>query len=581
MQNNTLYIVDDDSTGIPKESQVTFLNQDNEEYPNRLNILDVFTEKQEELKNKLLVFNKQVFERIKPLLDNDDDYKYLLTSLFFEKSPYKTGYIYIFNKLNIIVNYIKSNNIKKIYLNTNRLNIVKFFEKFAKQNDINFENLGSNQKEKKIKDIVMKSFTLSSLYFLKRETKKIFKKLKKNKQVHDKLVVSYYPNYYFEEDEFISKYFGAVSKELNKNYDWLFIYVDDINKIGQEQSGLIGHHFNTYNFLDSFISVSNILQILKKANQLHSKFKKIKTNELFYFNDIDYNAILIDDWKKSISSILIDTMIFEKKFENFLKLYNHNEILYLMEYQPWEDVLNKTARKHNICTKGVTHSVIRPNLVNYYHDTLLHSYMNTPNFIGSNGPLGHKIFQQNGFRDNQIKSIEAQRFNYLSEIEKENIVSSKNLLITTSIDYEETKELLKTFSLAYKEKIFNKIFIKPHPDLDVQSIIKSINNFPEYEIIGGNMNDAFAMIDTVFTANSSSVLLESLMNNKTTITLFSLRTLPMPAVNSHELLNIATSVKNLEEILNSLEDEKKHINYQEMLFLNQKLKMWHSFLGHK
>lgn len=581
MQNNTLYIVDDDSANIPQDSHVVFLNQNSEEYLNRLNIIDIFNKKQEELRNKLLVFNKQVFEKIKPLIDKDDDYKYLLTSLFFEKSPYKTDYIYIFYKLNIIIDYIKSNNIDKICLNINQLNIVKFFDNFAKQCDINFENLRNYKDEKNIKDIVMKNFHLSSLYFLKRETKKIFKKINKNKQVHEKLVVSYYPNYYFEGDEFISKYFGAVSKELNKNYDWLFIYSDDINKIGDEESGLKKHYFGTYNFLDSFISMSDMFQILKESNRLYKKFKRINKSQLFYFNDVDYYDILVDDWKKSISSILIDTMIFEKKFDNFLKIHHHNEVLYLMEYQPWEDMLNKTAKKHNICLKGVTHSVIRPNLMNYYHDTLVHKCMNTPNFVGSNSPLSNKIFQKNGFNNNQIKSIEAQRFNYLSEIKTINTEPSKNLLITTSINYAETEELLTTFSLAYKENIFNKIFIKPHPDLNVINIIKSIDNFPEYEIIDGAMHDAFAMVDTVFTANSSSVLLESLLNNKITITLFSLRTLPMPAVNEHKLLNIATSIKKLEEIFKSLNQETKDIDYKEMLFLNKKLNKWHSFLGLK
>lgn len=581
MQGNILYIADNGMVDIPKDAQVVFFNEDSDEYLNRLNIIDIFNKKQEELRKKLLFFNRQVFEKIIPLLDRDEDYNYLLTSLFFEKSPYKTDYIYIFYKLNIIIDYIKSNNINKICLNINQLNIVKFFDKFAKQNDIYFENLRNNKEEKNIKDIVMKSFSLSSLYFLKRETKKIFKKINKNKQVHSKLVVSYYPNYYFEEDEFISKYFGAVSKELNKNYDWLFIYADDINKIGKEQSRLKEHHFVSYNFLDSFISMSDMFQIVKESSRLYKKFKRINISQLFYFNNVDYYDILIDDWKKSISSILIDTMIFKKKFENFLKLYNHNEIVYLMEYQPWEDVLNKLARNHNICTKGVTHSVIRPNLMNYYHDTLVHKYMNTSNFIGSNSPLSDKIFEQNGFKGNQIKPIEAQRFNYLSKIEKVNTESSKNLLITTSIDYEETEELLKTFASAYKENIFNKIFIKPHPDLDVVNIIKSIDDFPEYEIIGGNMNDAFAIVNTVFTANSSSVLLESLLNNKNTITLFSLKTLPMPAVKDHELLNIATSIKSLEKILNSLKFENKHINQKEMLFLNQKLNMWNSFLGLK
>lgn len=578
MQDNILYILDSDIVNIPKDSLVVFLTEDSIEFSNRINIIDIFMKNQIELKDKLLDFNRHVFEKLKPYIDEDDDYKYLLTSLFFEKSPYKTDYIYTFYKLNIIVDYIKNNNINKICLNTKQLNIVKFFCRFSKQNNIDFENLETIKEEKNIKEIVLKSFSLSSLYFFKRETKKVFKKINKNKQAHRNLVVSYYPNYHFERDEFISKYFGSVSKELNKNYDWLFIYPSNIDKISKEETVLKEKNFNIYNFLDAFISLKDMFQIIKRAKKVYSKLNKLDTINLFSFNGVDYLDIVIDDWKKSISSVLIDTMIFERKFENFFKHYNYDEIIYLMEYQPWEEMLNKMAKKQNICTKGVTHSVIRPNLMNYYHDKLVHCYMNTPSFIGSNSPLSDMIFEQNGFSKEQIKNIEAQRFNYLSEIELVNNNPIKKLLITTSIDYEETEELLKTFSLAYSKNIFNKIFIKPHPYLDVVNIIKNIDNFPAYEIIGGTMNDAFSMVDTIFTVNSSSVLLESLLNKKNTITLFSLKTLPMPAIDNHKLLKIATNIKNLETILNNLNYDKIKDEYNEMLFLNKELSQWSDFL---
>jgi surface carbohydrate biosynthesis protein (TIGR04326 family) len=589
MQNKTLYILDDDNIDIPKDSKVVFLNKDSDKYLNKLNLIDVFTKQQEELKHKLLNFNKLVFEKIKPMIDKDSDYEYLLTSLFFEKSPYKTDTIYIFYKLNIILDFIKTNKVNKICLNTKQSNIIEFFFKFSKQNNIVFENLENhkikNEIKNEIKDIVSKNFYLSSLYLLNRENKKISKKIYKHKKRHDRVVISYYPDYYFEGDEFISKYFESVSKELNKNYDWLFIYADDINKINNEQDKLKEYHFNTYNFLDNFISIGDIFDVLKKANNLYRKFKKIKIDSLFYFNSVDYYDIMIDDWKKSLSLLLIDTLIFEKKFDNFFKAYTYDEIIYLMEYQPWENMLNKIAKKYNIFIKGVTHSVIRPNLMNYYHDELVHKYLNTPDLVGSNSPLADKIFKQNGFNNTQIKPIEAQRFMYLIDINPKSNIYTNNLLITTSISYEETKELLINFALAYKtNNIFNNIYIKAHPNLPVDSIIKEIDSFPKYNKLNGSMKEAFALVDVVFTANSSSVLLESVFNNKKTVTFFSLNTLPMPAIDSHPLLFVGSSIIELENIfLNILDNNviaNKNIN-NNLLYLNKNLTYWREFLNDK
>ena len=77
----------------------------------------------------------------------------------------------------------------------------------------------------------------------------------------------------------------------------------------------------------------------------------------------------------------------------------------------------------------------------------------------------------------KIKYIEAQRYNYLLDSSDKQIILDNNLLITTSIDYAETQELLEVFADAYDISVFDTIYVKAHPDLLVENIINKLNNY--------------------------------------------------------------------------------------------------------
>ena len=145
---------------------------------------------------------------------------------------------------------------------------------------------------------------------------------------------------------------------------------------------------------------------------------------------------------------MLDQIIFEKKISNFFLENSHiDEAIYLLEFQPWEQIFNKVAMKNNIKTKGVIHSVVRPNVMNYYHSKIIHPYLSTPSFIGVNSEFSKSLMLQNGFSSDQVIKIEAQRFNYILK-NKNEIISSKSklrksILIITSIIESETKQLLE------------------------------------------------------------------------------------------------------------------------------------------
>ena len=91
--NDNLYIVEGENfkfkNEFDKNSKVIFLDKIQNGFQNHFSLLSNFQEKQDFLREKWLIFQEQVFKKIKIKLDKDEDYNYLLCNLFFEASPNK------------------------------------------------------------------------------------------------------------------------------------------------------------------------------------------------------------------------------------------------------------------------------------------------------------------------------------------------------------------------------------------------------------------------------------------------------------------------------------------------------------
>lgn len=424
------------------------------------------------------------------------------------------------------------------------------------------------------------------MYNLKKEHIKMGHKIFFKKNVLKKVVLSYYyPGSQNLSEKFSSKYFEEVSNLFSQNYSWLFMYVGNISELSYECQKLKNNK-KTFGFLDFYFSYKDFLSVTINFYKVQKKLNLINIKKLFFLENIDYLSLIKNDWKNSLSILLLELMILEKKIYNFLKSNPQiNEIIYLMEFQSWELMLNKIAKQKGIITKGIIHSVARPNIMNYYHNRSIHPYLNLPSFVGVNSDFSKSLLIKNGFDLSQIYKIEAQRFNYLIQNKKKINPTNKSIrnsiLIITSIIPEETKELLKLF--ASSNIRFEKIYIKEHPLLKVSSIIQtSIKNFPKFEIFNGTVLDAFEVSDIVYTANGSSVLLESVLQKKQTISPISLSTLPIPAIvkapNLHFVYDIASLTKILKSLIESsipklmIEEEDNH------LYLNQNLSLWREFI---
>ena len=193
--------------------------------------------------------------------------------------------------------------------------------------------------------------------------------------------------------------------------------------------------------------------------------------------------------------------------------------------------------------------------MNYYNCKSIQPYIFLPTFVGANSDFSRSLLLKNGFKSFQITKIEAHRFNYLLErkIKKNSkyLKQKNSILIITSIIPQETQELLEIF-VSSKVK-FDKIYIKEHPLLKVRPIIRSFaKNFPKFKIFQGNVSDAFELVDLVYVANGSSVLLESVIRKKKTVSLISLATLPIPALENAKNLYFVYNSKSLSNVLDRL-----------------------------
>ena len=235
-------------------------------------------------------------------------------------------------------------------------------------------------------------------------------------------------------------------------------------------------------------------------------------------------------------------------------------------------------------TKGIIHIVVRPNLMNYYHSKLIHQYLYKPSFVGVNSDFSKSLLLKNGFNEDQILKIEAQRFNYLADAQKnaaQKIQPKNSILIITSINFKETKELLEVFAISNIK--FEKVYIKEHPHLKVNPIIKNLNtNFPTYELVKGSVIDAFNYSKIIYIANGSSVLLESVLCKKITVSLISLSTLPMPAIDKASNLHFVYDSHSLSDKLNKLKTKSDEYQFSDdkfdYLYLDKKLNLWNDFI---
>ena len=93
---------------VDNNSDVIFFDQQPDTVKENLSLSYIFLNKEDHFRKKLLEFQNKVFLRIKSNKRVNCRFEYILSNLFFESSPYKTNTTFIFFKLLMVIDIIKS-----------------------------------------------------------------------------------------------------------------------------------------------------------------------------------------------------------------------------------------------------------------------------------------------------------------------------------------------------------------------------------------------------------------------------------------------------------------------------------------
>ncbi len=318
MKINQLYIIGGENfksiDKLDKNSKVVFLDKVQNGFNNEFMLLKNFLESQNFLRKKWIKFQEEVFKKIKSKIDYDEDFQYVLSNIFFEASPNKTDTVYLFFKLYLIIDYIKKENIKHLFLINVTKEIKTFFELNLTSDSFLVKTVNlrkDNLFDKNFFNKIEKNNLFFSLFItLINEYKKKRQNISPKKSQSSKVVVSYfYPGGYSFNDRFKSKFFEDVSGLLNNNYHWLFQYVGKISKINKENK-LLKNNFTTFSFLDAYFNTKDFLNVVTKYFKIRKKLQSIKVDKLFIFEEINYSCLFKNDWLTSITILLVKLLIF-------------------------------------------------------------------------------------------------------------------------------------------------------------------------------------------------------------------------------------------------------------------------------
>ncbi len=575
----------------------------------KINFLEEFENSKEELKKDYLewIYNfplQQISDTtILKYMKFDDNYSLWWSTKLAEKNPLKSDSLFRSLKLIKTVDIINQLKIKKIYILSDKQDISITLQNFAQKNSIQYINKIKTKHKFNLKSFFLKSTLLSSIYFLSREikhtltAKKMLKHFNNTEDINS--ILTYYPNIDkegYQKGNFISKYWG---KELHHLFE-----KDSVNHIlfytakkelsyKQFIEDLIMYKTNNpknnYISIEQFNKIYDLFKLFAKIAFFTKKYKILFDSKLFLMPNKNINLFEIhkDDWQESISGrSLVLALIWLYKYNKVFKnLKTSNSLFYLLEMQGWEGIVNHTYHK-NCSTKsyGVVHVTLKTMMLNYFNKPETYQLINfsypLPNIIACNGKKSKEFFSSQGL--NNLKEVEANRYSYLAETDTtKRDIKNNTALITTSINFKESQELLMKFSQAYNKckKKFTKIIIKPHPNLNVKEIIDNIKDFPQYEQVNTSINILLKNVSVVITTNSSSVLVESLFNNIQTITLISLNSLNMAAIEKHTLLTIAKDIDTFSKALDQPITKNENNHKENFLFLNKKFSLWKKLIS--
>lgn len=269
------------------------------------------------------------------------------------------------------------------------------------------------------------------------------------------------------------------------------------------------------NFLvpESFLRVSDILRVSVKT-MLNIPAKRTYPT----FEGIEVSKIIIDDCRRdwvgtrTASSLLLYDVV--KRWRN--AGIPIDAFIYDYENHVWEKAYCTALREFYPSTKiiGYQHATVPRMLLNYFFSKDELPILPFPDKVITTGKYTEKLFKESGYDSRKVVRGGAIRYASLVNKEKNTPVkkntSSPVILVTPSIDKNETVELVWKILEAFGRKNEYKIVFKFHPHCPYSYIAKDFGILPEHFVVSDKPVSELLRESDVLLYTSSATCLEAL-----------------------------------------------------------------------
>jgi hypothetical protein len=450
-------------------------------------------------KKKYLKFISKVSSRIKVnKLNIKKNFNLYISSLFFEKSPFKTN---VFLQIQLLVlkeKLFKNKNLKVDYQlehNSLQLSSQKLVAKIFKHKlDVNKYKFWRQNIKNFFKFFISTAFSFIKIFILS------IKPSTKNKSFYKKKIFfSHYKKGYQKKSD---PYWSTLFNKLDENSFCVFL-LDFENFLIPKKKNL-----NVF-YNSDFFSLKDFLRLIFKYFfdlKLSSNFKII-SNAINKDHDFMID-LLLQDIKKSLhGSIFLENYYNNVSINNFFKSSSNHaikKIFYLCEFHPYENFINFFNYKFKIY--GFVHSSLRFWLLNYHtlkNDLIfLKKYFFLPTQILVSSNFAKKELIKY-FPKKKIVEVESIRNFHLIDfvkINKKFYNYKKKPIFLGDIQDFSTHEIIKLLSSNKKIKNFD---YKPHPDSNL-----NLNKYENINVIENVDLKKFIQTYDTFIFGSTSMAIE-------------------------------------------------------------------------
>ena len=285
-----------------------------------------------------------------------------------------------------------------------------------------------------------------------------------------------------EGNDFRDAYFGMLSKHIKGKGKNVVIVPYILHTVSYTQTikKLISCS-EQFLIPSAYLKISDIAQVLKLIYEKpkkypHSIFENIGISDLI-------DDELKNDWKnvRKISNLLHYSIV-KNLNEHGISV---ERFIYTYENHTWEKVYCLAFREFYPSTilVGYQHAAISKMFLNYFLSKNEHNIIPFPDKVVTSGKYPGDTLLESGYDQNKLISGGAIRYEYLTKILDKAIVqditkskqSSFDILVTTSIDKNESGELLSKVLEAFKSFDMYNIMFKCHPIMPYQQIAKDMN----------------------------------------------------------------------------------------------------------